>query len=235
MRRSEAASGFALFRLPTLAPARDHPFAACFCRASSVHAIGVCVAALLLALPPAAIPKGREVPREYAERLVAAAIEQTRGAVTYDSSYRKIAYPGGDVPETRGVCADVVIRAYRKVGVDLQVSVHEDMERHFGAYPHLWKLAGPDPNIDHRRVPNLQTFFRRAGAELPVSLKADDYRAGDLVTWKVPPNLPHIGIVIDKKSPAGVPLVVHNIGRGPQIEDTLFAFPITGHYRYIPQ
>ncbi len=167
-----------------------------------------------------------------AERLAAAAIEQTHIKVTYDSSYRKIAYPGGDVPETTGVCADVVIRAYRKLGVDLQLLVHEDMARHFRAYPQLWKLSGPDTNIDHRRVPNLQTFFRRAGAELPVSQNPADYRTGDLVTWSVPPHLPHIGIVIGEKAPSGAPYIVHNIGRGPQIEDVLFAFPITGHYRY---
>ncbi len=202
------------------------------------------LAAMLLA-PRASLPQASShqasshqaanMPSAYAERLVAAAIEQTRSAVVYDSAYRKIAYPGGDVPETRGVCADVVIRAYRKLGVDLQVKVHEDMLRAFSAYPHRWGLSAPDANIDHRRVPNLQAFFRRAGAELPVSGNPDDYRAGDLVTWSVPPHLPHIGIVTDRKSPAGVPLIVHNIGRGPQIEDVLFAFPITGHYRYTGQ
>ncbi len=168
----------------------------------------------------------------YGARLADAALEQTRSQVTYDSSYRKIAYPGGDVPENLGVCADVVIRAYRRLGVDLQVRVHEDMVRHFRAYPQLWKLAGPDSNIDHRRVPNLQTFFRRAGAELPVSKNPDDYHEGDLVTWSVPPNLPHIGIVTGKKAPSGAPYIVHNIGRGPQMEDMLFSYPITGHFRY---
>ena len=177
----------------------------------------------------------QEMPAEMAARLVEAAAEQTRHQVTYDSTYRKIAYPGGDVPQTLGVCADVVIRAYRKLGVDLQVKVHEDMQRHFSAYPRRWKLKAPDSNIDHRRVPNLQTFFRRAGAELSISNNPADYRAGDLVTWSVPPHLPHIGIVSDRKSPEGVPLIVHNIGRGPQLEDMLFMYPITGHYRYIPQ
>jgi uncharacterized protein YijF (DUF1287 family) len=186
----------------------------------------------MLLLPQASLPSGPGMSPAYAKRLIAAAVEQTRSTVIYDSAYRKIAYPGGDVPETRGVCADVVIRAYRKLGVDLQVRVHEDMMRDFSAYPHRWGLTAPDPNIDHRRVPNLQTFFRRAGAELHVSKNPDDYQPGDLVTWSVPPHLPHIGMVIDRKSPEGVPLIVHNIGRGPEIADMLFAYPITGHYRY---
>jgi uncharacterized protein YijF (DUF1287 family) len=189
---------------------------------------------MALLLPQAAFSQHKDVTELYAGRLVEAAIEQTRSKVTYDSSYRRIAYPGGDVPESLGVCADVVIRAYRKLGVDLQVKVHEDMQRHFRSYPQLWKLKGPDTNIDHRRVPNLQTFFLRTGAALPASHNPDDYRAGDLVTWKVPPNLPHIGIVTGQKSPSGAPYIVHNIGRGPQIEDMLFMFPITGHYRYAP-
>jgi uncharacterized protein len=167
--------------------------------------------------------------------LVAAAIAQTHVPVTYDGSYRRIAYPGGDVPETIGVCTDVVIRAYRGVGVDLQVKVHEDMARAFRSYPRQWGMAAPDANIDHRRVPNLQTFFRRVGAEVPVSRDAGAYRAGDLVTWMLPGNLPHIGIVTGEKSARGTPLVVHNIGRGPEVEDALFTYPITGHYRYAPR
>ena len=165
-------------------------------------------------------------------QLVAAAIAQTRTSVTYDGSYRRIPYPGGDVPETIGVCTDVVIRAYRRIGVDLQVGVHEDMTRAFASYPRLWGMSRPDRNIDHRRVPNLQTFFRRAGAELPIVRDPAAYRAGDLVTWMLPGNLPHIGVVIDRQAPGGTPLVVHNIGRGPEIEDVLFRFQVTGHYRY---
>ena len=165
-------------------------------------------------------------------RFVAAAIAQTRTQVTYDGSYRRIPYPGGDVPETIGVCTDVVIRAYRRIGVDLQVSVHEDMTRAFAVYPRLWGMSRPDPNIDHRRVPNLQTFFRRAGAQLPIARDPASYRAGDLVTWMLPGNLPHIGVVIDQHASAGTLLLVHNIGRGPEIEDVLFRYPITGHYRY---
>ncbi len=186
---------------------------------------------LLLILPQAASPH-EVAPTSRAQRLVDAAIAQTHTVVRYDSSYRKIAYPGGDVPESVGVCADVVIRAYRRLGVDLQVKVHEDMQRHFSAYPHLWGLPATDTSIDHRRVPNLQTFFRRAGSELPVSQDPEDYHAGDLVTWSVPPHLPHIGIVTDRKTETGTPLIVHSIGRGPQIEDVLFTFTITGHYRY---
>jgi uncharacterized protein YijF (DUF1287 family) len=168
----------------------------------------------------------------YATRLVDAALEQTRSSVTYDGSYRRIGYPGGDVPSSIGVCTDVVIRAYRKLGVDLQVEVHEDMKRSFRAYPQLWGLRGPDPNIDHRRVPNLQTFLRRSGAALGASSDTSAYRAGDLVTWMLPGNLPHIGIVAGRRSGAGVPLVVHNIGRGTELEDILFSYRITGHYRY---
>jgi uncharacterized protein YijF (DUF1287 family) len=171
----------------------------------------------------------------FASRLVAAAIDQTRSSVIYDGAYRRIGYPGGDVPPTIGVCTDVVVRAYRKLGLDLQVKAHEDMVRSFKAYPQFWGMAGPDSNIDHRRVPNLQAFFRRSGAALPVSRDAADYRAGDLVTWRLPNNLPHIGIVAVERSPAGVPLVVHNIGRGPELEDVLFGFPITGHYRYVSE
>ena len=175
----------------------------------------------------------RAVPSEdRAQRLVTAAIAQTRTAVTYDGSYRRIPYPGGDVPSNIGVCTDVVIRAYRQIGIDLQVNVHEDMRRAFRAYPALWGMRGPDRNIDHRRVPNLQTFFKRAGADLGRSTAPDAYRPGDLVTWMLPGNLPHIGIVIDRRSRADVPLVVHNIGRGPEIEDILFRYTITGHYRY---
>jgi uncharacterized protein len=167
-----------------------------------------------------------------AEQLVAAALAQTRSSVTYDGSYRRIAYPGGDVPATIGVCTDVVIRAYRAAGVDLQVQVHEDMKRAFSSYPRQRGMSRPDANIDHRRVPNLQTFFHRAGAELPMSREPGDYRPGDLVTWMLPRNLPHIGIVIGETSPTGTPLVVHNIGRGPEVENALFSYPITGHYRY---
>jgi uncharacterized protein len=170
----------------------------------------------------------------FVRKLTSAAVAQTLTRVVYDGSYRVIAYPGGDVPANVGVCSDLVIRAYRAAGVDLQLRVHEDMARAFAAYPKLWGLARPDPNIDHRRVPNLQRYFERSGAARPVSQRAEDYRTGDLVTWLLPGNLPHIGLVIDRRSADGArPLVAHNIGRGPEVEDMLFAFRITGHYRYL--
>ena len=168
-----------------------------------------------------------------APKLVSAARQQTQSRVTYDGSYQRIPYPMGDVPADRGVCTDVVIRAYRAIGIDLQQLVHEDMRANFSAYPRAWGLGKPDPNIDHRRVPNLQKFLERAGAKLASTIRADDYQPGDLVTWMLPGNLPHIGIVSDRDvSGADRPLVIHNIGAGPQEEDMLFAHKITGHYRF---
>lgn len=165
-------------------------------------------------------------------RLVAGADEQTRYTTTYDASYVEIDYPMGDVPLDRGVCTDVVVRAFRKAGVDLQVEVHEDMAAHFGAYPDKWGLTKPDPNIDHRRVPNLQTYFTRRGKAVPVTTKASDYRPGDVVTWKVF-DRPHTGMVSDYYNPITRRyLVVHNIGSGARIEDVLFSWEITGHYRW---
>jgi uncharacterized protein YijF (DUF1287 family) len=177
---------------------------------------------------------GAPPPDDSAHRLVAAAIERTQHVVRYDGSYRRIGYPGGDVPQNVGVCTDVVVRSYRGLGIDLQRLVHEDMEASFSSYPPLWGLAQPDSNIDHRRVPNLQTFFRRHGVVLPTSQEAGDYAAGDLVTWMLPGNLPHIGIVTDRRTASGRPLIAHNIGRGPQLEDMLFEYEITGHFRYLP-
>ena len=174
----------------------------------------------------------------FQSRLVAAALERTAHTVEYDGSYFSIAYPGGDVPAGKGVCTDVVIRAYRALGIDLQVAVHEDMTLDFEAYPsmRIWGLQKTDTNIDHRRVPNLQVFFERNGKNLPVSRDPDSYWPGDLVTWMLPGNLPHIGIVTDRRSAGGDrPLIVHNIGSGPRLEDILFAYEITGHYRYLPE
>jgi len=167
--------------------------------------------------------------------LVEAARKQIGVTVLYDSGYRRIPYPNGDVPQERGVCTDVLIRAYRQLGVDLQVRVHEDMSAAWQAYPKNWGLRRPDSNIDHRRVPNLGTFFKRKGKSLPVTPSAKDYVPGDLVTWRLPSGVPHIGIVSDKKTAAGVPLVIHNIGQGTQEEDALFVFTLTGHYRYAPE
>ena len=157
------------------------------------------------------------------------------GVITgYDPSYRKLPFPGGDVAQTTGVCTDVIVRAYRGQNIDLQALVNQDMHAHFSAYPKMWGLKRPDSNIDHRRVPNLQVFFTRHGEKLPVSDKADDYRPGDLVTWMLPGNRPHIGIVSTRRSASHTPLIIHNIGHGTREEDILFAFPITGHYRYLP-
>lgn len=169
--------------------------------------------------------------------MVAAAIERTNHTVVYDGRYISIDYPGGDVPENIGVCTDVIVRAYRTLGVDLQKLVHEDMKQNFTAYPskRIWGLSHPDKNIDHRRVPNLQVFFDRHGEKLKISRVAEDYNPGNLVTWMLPGNLPHIGIVSDRvNEKTGNPMIVHNIGRGPQLEDMLFDYPITGHYRYAP-
>jgi uncharacterized protein len=167
-----------------------------------------------------------------APRLVSAARQQTLTAVIYDGKYTPIPYPMGDVAKSRGVCTDVVVRAYRAIGIDLQVLVHEDMNANFGLYPHLWGLSKPDANIDHRRVPNLQRFLERAGAKVSAGTAAA-WLPGDLVTWMLPGNLPHIGIVSDRSvANASRPLVIHNIGAGPVEEDMLFAYPITGHYRY---
>ena len=168
----------------------------------------------------------------FPDTLVAAAVEQTRHQVTYDGSYRVIPYPNGDVPANIGVCTDVIIRAYRAVGIDLQRLVHEDMRSAFSSYPALWGLKRPDHNIDHRRVPNLQTFLKRQGAELPRSRNGADYQAGDVVTWMLPGNLPHIGLVSSTRAASGRLMMVHNIGRGPQIEDVMFNYDITGRYRY---
>jgi uncharacterized protein len=167
-------------------------------------------------------------------QLVGAAIARTQEPEVYDGSYVRIPYPMGDVPEDRGVCTDLIVRSYRAgLGIDLQQLVHEDMARDFAAYPQYWGLAGPDSNIDHRRVPNLETFFRRSGSALPIASDPAAYAPGDLVTWRLPGNLPHIGVVTDRRTPDGKrPILAHNIGNGPELEDMLFAFPITGHFRY---
>ncbi|HUA60322.1 MAG TPA: DUF1287 domain-containing protein [Verrucomicrobiae bacterium] len=168
-------------------------------------------------------------------KLVAAAIERTHHQVRYDPAYVRIPYPGGDVPPGTGVCTDEIIRSYRAVGVDLQKEVHEDMVQNFSAYPRKWNwlLARPDSNIDHRRVPNLAEFFRRKGETLPITANAADYLPGDLVTWDLGGGVPHIGIVVDRKPPESERyMIVHNIGAGPQLEDVLFNWKITGHYRY---
>jgi len=192
-----------------------------------------------LALEPEASPPPLNMPvfiepEPWAARLVAGAESQIGRTVRYDPAYERLAYPNGDVPQERGVCTDVIVRAYRSgLGVDLQRLVHEDMRRNFKAYPALWGLKRPDPNIDHRRVPNLAAFFRRSKAALPVSDDPRDYRPGDVVAQKLSNGLAHIGLVTHRANSDGArPLVVHNIGAGARLEDVLFAFTITGHYRF---
>jgi uncharacterized protein len=164
--------------------------------------------------------------------LVAAARAQIGVTLIYDPSYRQIAYPMGDVPAERGVCTDVVIRAFRAVGIDLQQELHRDMKRHFAAYPRTWGLSVPNSNIDHRRVPNLATWFERRGHALKVSQDSAEYQPGDIVAWVLDSGRPHIGIVSDRRSENGsLPLVIHNIGWGAQEEDVLFEYRITGHFR----
>lgn len=173
--------------------------------------------------------------QELLRKVVAAAIEQTHHEVRYDGSYVRIPYPGGDVAQDIGVCTDVVIRAYRAAGIDLQKEVHEDMLGNFQAYPRKarWRESEPDSNIDHRRVPNLMVFFERKGEARPISSRAEDYSAGDLVAWDLGRGVLHIGIVTDQKSrETGRLMVVHNIGEGPRLEDVLFDWKIVGHYRY---
>jgi uncharacterized protein len=167
------------------------------------------------------------------KKVIEAAIEQTNQTVGYDPAYVRLDYPGGDVPIRTGVCSDVVVRSMRKAGVDLQKEVHEDMKRNFAAYPKLWGLARPDPNIDHRRVPNLMTYFKRAGKTRDITADSKDYLPGDVVAWELDNGLLHIGIVSNVKSGSGERhAVVHNIGAGTKLEDVLFSWRIIGHYRY---
>ncbi len=168
-------------------------------------------------------------------KIVDAARKQIGVTVSYDPAYTAMKYPGGDVAMERGVCTDVVIRALREgLGEDLQKLVHEDMKAHFAKYPKNWGLKGTDKNIDHRRVPNLMTFFKRKHTSLAVAGLEGKGRflAGDMITCTVPPNLPHIMIVSDRKNAQGLPLVIHNIGSGAKEEDRLGDFPLTGHFRW---
>ncbi|WNH13014.1 DUF1287 domain-containing protein [Thalassobellus suaedae] len=163
-----------------------------------------------------------------------AALELTKQKVTYDPSYFSIDYPNGDVPSSKGVCTDVVIRAFRKLGVDLQKEVHQDMKAYFNLYPKIWGLKSTDKNIDHRRVPNLMTYFKRQGAEKLITKNPNDYKPGDVVCWNLGGAITHIGFVVNKKSNDGKRyLIVHNIGGGQVLEDCLFSFKIIGHYRFV--
>jgi uncharacterized protein YijF (DUF1287 family) len=169
----------------------------------------------------------------FSEKLATAAIELTNQKVTYDPTYFSIPYPNGDVPSDKGVCTDVIIRGYRALGIDLQRKVHEDMRTSFDKYPKNWGLTRPDRNIDHRRVPNLMTFFERHGTSIEVSSNPGNYLPGDVVCWRLPGGLYHIGFVVNQKSRDGKrPMIVHNIGAGQVLEDVLFSYTIIGHYRY---
>ena len=165
--------------------------------------------------------------------LVWSAIGQTEYTVEYDPAYVALEYPGGDVPRETGVCADVVVRAFRAVGIDLQKEVHEDMADNFSSYPKRWGLRRPDKNIDHRRVANLMTYFTRRGASLPPSSNAADYQPGDVVAWELDNGLLHIGLVTNHIGESGEPMVVHNIGAGARVEQRLFEWKILGRYRVL--
>lgn len=171
----------------------------------------------------------------FAERLSQAAISIIDPSIDYDPAYFSIQYPNGDVPAKKGVCTDVIIRSYRKLGIDLQKEVHEDMLENFDAYLNLknWGMTKTDTNIDHRRVPNLEIFFERKGTKLPVTQNSNDYKTGEIVTWMINDKLPHIGIVTNKKSKDGKRnLIVHNVGNGQVLQDCLFEYKIVGHFKY---
>ncbi|HEY2171285.1 MAG TPA: DUF1287 domain-containing protein [Candidatus Angelobacter sp.] len=204
----------------------------CWKRSRRLALFTLAVAGVLAAqLQP--FPRTAEARQAFLRQFAAAALDRTQHAVRYDPAYVRLAYPCGDVPANTGVCTDEVIRAYRAVGVDLQKEVHEDMAANFSAYPRKWHRQGPDSNIDHRRVPNLMVFFSRKGESLPITDRAEDYAPGDLVTWDLGGGLTHIGMVVDRKTVSSRRyLIVHNIGAGPKMEDVLFDWKITGHYRY---
>ena len=167
------------------------------------------------------------------DRLADSTLILTKNKVSYDPSYFKLEYPNGDVPPGKGVCSDVVIRAYRKLGIDLQKKIHEDMTSNFNAYPTYWGLKGPDKNIDHRRVRNLMVYFSRYAAILNISTNPKDYHPGDIVCWDLGEGVTHIGIVSNRRSKDGLRLlIVHNIGAGQVLEDMIFDFKIIGHYRF---
>lgn len=171
----------------------------------------------------------------FEEKLSNAAISIIDPNVIYTPDYVALKYPNGDVPANTGVCTDVVIRAYRKLGIDLQKEVHEDMTKNFSLYPNLkkWGLKKCDTNIDHRRVPNLEIFFARKGTKLPISENADDFKTGEIVTWMINDKLPHIGIITNRKSADGKRnLIVHNVGNGQVLQDCLFSYKIVGHFKY---
>lgn len=186
----------------------------------------------ILLLAPLAL-SSQEV--SFEQKLSEAAIMLTKDRVVYDPSYFSLEYPNGDVPEGKGVCTDVVIRAYRKLNIDLQKDVHEDMLAHFELYPTIWGLSRTDKNIDHRRVPNLMKFFERHGSIKTISQKSPDYVPGDIVCWNLGGATTHIGIVVNQKSEDNQRyLISHNIGNGQELSDCLFSYKIIGHYTFKP-
>lgn len=207
---------------------------------SLITSLALSLPALAQEKPAAAAPAEKAPAAEQAGAakkaadIVAAARAQVGKTLVYDPAYVALAYPGGDVPVERGVCTDVVIRALRACGTDLQKAVHEDMKAAFSVYPKIWGLKSTDRNIDHRRVPNLAKFFERKGKSLPVSKNPADWLPGDFVVCRLSNGLIHIMIVSDRKTEEGVPLVIHNIGAGAQEEDRLFSFSIEGRYRWFP-
>jgi hypothetical protein len=192
-----------------------------------------CLGAVWGLLPGQVNPAGAETAQAKREHLVNAALSQVGVTTSYDPAYAKLGYPGGDVPEDRGVCTDVIIRALRKVNVDLQVLVHEDKKKAPEAYPADWGKDKLDANIDHRRVPNLMTYFERQGKDMVLTQQPEDYLPGDIVVWRLPSGLLHVGLVTNRLAPGTKrPLMVHNIGGGAQCEDVLFNFTLIGHYRW---
>ena len=170
--------------------------------------------------------------QSFYEKLAEEAEKRTKISIKYDGAYYGIDYPMGDVPENIGVCTDVLIRSYRELGIDLQEKIHLDMKENFLSYPKMWLLTSTDTNIDHRRVPNMMTFFNRSGSSLPITQSPHDYAPGDIVSWNLGRGVMHIGIISNQLSKTGIPLVVHNIGSGPKLEDVLFSYKIIGHHRY---
>jgi uncharacterized protein YijF (DUF1287 family) len=191
---------------------------------------------LLFLVAAFACLKQAEAQEAFQLKLAQEARKLTNDQVTYDPQYFKIAYPNGDVPADKGVCTDVIIRAYRKMGIDLQRLVHEDMKAHFGLYPKNWGLKSTDKNIDHRRVPNLMVFFERKGQKLSISSKAEDYKPGDIVCWNLGGGITHIGIVSNQLSEDKKRYkIIHNVGAGQVLEDFIFNYKIIGHYRFSNQ
>ena len=204
-----------------------------FCGQMATMRIFIPLLSILLASAGAAVAQSDD----FGSQLSAAAVERTKQRVIYDPAYRRIDYPDGDVPADRGVCSDVVVRSLRTLGFDLQELVHLDMKAAFDAYPNHWGMSRTDTNIDHRRVPNLEAYFSRKGFRQTTGRQPDNFKPGDIVAWNLKGDsgwLPHIGVVTDQIARSGRPMVAHNIGAGPKLEDVLFNWKITGHYRLDP-